>query len=355
MTPSHTPPTTGGATGMSRGPRDTSASRGNGTHRPFRYGRRMLWGDVRVRRGVLGLMTGAAAASLALLPWAVTGMRLPLQNLWADPAASPSTMPVALLPFSQYHVALIAALVLVGSAAAAVAVRLLGPRLARAGRWSALAGVLLVQWVALLQTTVVTEAGLRNDSGHGAVLRGGADASELYLTALVVGTAAATALGVAVFVALTSASAPAALVALAVAAIALGSWCNGLVVGVAGVGDETTTTLVRGTRWLPAVALGLGIAASRLRTLGSVIGATVAVVVVWVGTAAVTAVSSALGSRVMLARPHELADYGVEVFRAALRPAGDGLTLAAAAAAIGLVGAALAAVVLRRRPAPDPA
>lgn len=295
------------------------------------------------------------AAAVGLLPWVVTGMRLPLQNLWADPDASPASMPVVLLPFSQYHVSLIAALVLVGSAIAAGAVRLLGPRLAGAGRWSALAGVLLVQWASLLQTAVVTEAGLRHDGGPGATFGTGADASELYLTGLVVGTAVATALGIAVFVALTSASTPAALVALTVVSIALGSWCNGLVASIAGTGGETTTALFSVTRWVPAVVTGLGIAASRLRTAGTVAAAAVAVALVWAGTAAVTAATSALGARVLLTLPRELARYGVEVLRAALGPAGDGLRLAAAAAAIGLAGAALLAVVLRRREAPEPA
>jgi hypothetical protein len=143
--------------------------------------------------------------------------------------------------------------------------------------------------------------------------------------------------------------------ALAVASIALGSWCSGLVAGVTDVGDDSAAALFRVTRWVPATALGLGMAASRLRTIGSVVGATVAVVVLWVGTAAVTATSSALGSRILLARPHELVDYGAEVFRAALGRAGDGLTLAAVAAVIGLAGSALATVILRRRPEPDAA
>ena len=294
------------------------------------------------------------AAGFGLLPWVVTGMHLPLQNLWADAGASPATMPIVLLPFSQYHASLIAALVLVGSATAAGVVRLMGPRLAGTGRWSALAGVLVVQWVALLQTAVVTGGGLRHDPQVGAVFGSGMDASDLYLTGLVVGTAVATALGIAVFVALSSTSTPAALVALAVVSIALGSWCNGLVAGVAGTGGETTTAIFRLTRWVPAVVTGLGIAASRLRTAGTVAGAAVAVAVVWAGTAAVTAVSSALGARVLLTRPRELANYGVEVLRAALGRAGDGVTLAAAAAAIGLAGAALLWVVRRRREEPEP-
>lgn len=45
------------------------------------------------------LPVGAAAAVLGLLPWIVTGMRLPLQNLWAADTA-PDQMPVAFLPMS---------------------------------------------------------------------------------------------------------------------------------------------------------------------------------------------------------------------------------------------------------------
>ncbi len=312
----------------------------------------MRWGDVRVRHGVLGLATGAAAALFGLLPWIATGMHLPLQNLWADPSVTRSDMPIALLPFSQYQVTLVAALVLVGSATAGLLVRLLGRRLLPVGRWSALAGVLLVQLVALVQTTVVTEAGLHPAPSAQGVADPMTNASELYLTALVAGTLGMIALGAVVFSVLATAPSPVAVVALAVASLAFGAWSNGLVAPISRVPDDSTATTLRLIRWLPAVVTGIGVAATRLRSPARVMGAGVAALVVWVGTAAVTAVASAVGSRVLLARPRELADYAAAVFQAALGPAGHGLGLAAAAAVIGTTGALVVALTVRWRGRP---
>src|SRR5690606_40914719 len=44
---------------------------------------------------------GVAAAVVGLLPWLLTGMRLPLQNLWSHPT-SPEDMQHAQLVFNQY-------------------------------------------------------------------------------------------------------------------------------------------------------------------------------------------------------------------------------------------------------------
>lgn len=48
---------------------------------------------------VAWLLVGALVAVVGLLPWIVTGMRLPLQNRWAAETL-PGDMPVALLPFN---------------------------------------------------------------------------------------------------------------------------------------------------------------------------------------------------------------------------------------------------------------
>lgn len=67
------------------------------------------------------LVIGLAAAVLGLLPWLVTGLRLPVQNLWAGDAAA--RMPVVLLPFSQYAVTIIMGLFVVGAACAGLYAR----------------------------------------------------------------------------------------------------------------------------------------------------------------------------------------------------------------------------------------
>ena len=51
--------------------------------------------------GAIGV--GIAAAVFGLMPWLISGIRLPGQNLWADGTLS-DDMPYALLPFSQYYI-----------------------------------------------------------------------------------------------------------------------------------------------------------------------------------------------------------------------------------------------------------
>jgi hypothetical protein len=57
---------------------------------------------------------GAASAVVGLLPWIITGMRLPLQNLWGTNTL-PEAMPIGLLPFNQYAIPLIAGILVVGA------------------------------------------------------------------------------------------------------------------------------------------------------------------------------------------------------------------------------------------------
>ena len=64
------------------------------------------------------MTAGAGSAVVGLLPWMITGMRLPLQNLWASDTL-PKSMPVALLPLSNYAVTLIAGLLVTGDAVCA--------------------------------------------------------------------------------------------------------------------------------------------------------------------------------------------------------------------------------------------
>lgn len=288
----------------------------------------------------LGVGVGVLSAVVGLLPWIVTGMRLPLQNLWATSTTDAADMPVALLPFSQYSVGLIAAMLLVGGALAGLVVRVLGARLGVSGRLGtvlALSGVLVVQLVALVQAAVVTGAGLRMDTsfGTGAAI----SASQVYLVALVAGTLLAIALALVVLVVLARTRAAVAVVAVALVALATGSWVDAFLVSPVGFADGSVSAVLAVTRWLPAVLLGLGIAWSGLRTVGQVVGSVLALVVLWTGSAAVTALTSALGTRVYLPYPLELASFGAEVFRSALGPAGTGLGSALVALLIGGAGA----------------
>ena len=294
---------------------------------------------------------GVGTAIVGLLPWIVTGMRLPLQNLWATPTTDPSDMPIALLPFSQYAVTSIASLLLVGGVVAGIVVRVLRARavIGRSGSLAALGALIGLQVLAVVETAVVTGAGMRMDGTPGT----GADvsAAQLYVVALTVGSLVCVG-AAAVLAAVVARAAPAgALVALAVGAVALGGWADALVVPpVSSAGDAAGAVLVV-LRWLPAVAVGAAIAWTGLRTIGQGVAAVVALAVLWSGAALVTAVSYALGSRVYLPYPLEMVSAGATVFVMAMGPAGATLVPLLVAAVIGVVGAVALRVSRRGRAA----
>jgi len=274
---------------------------------------------------------GAASAIAGLLPWAITGMRLPLQNLWAADTL-PADMPLALLPFSQYYLSFIVALVLIGSAIAGLGGRATTPRHPRSGLWALIGGVLLVQLIALVQTAVTVAGGLDHRS-----------AAIGYLVALVGGTALAILLGVGMLALVARAPKAGALLAFSIAAIAFGSWFAGLAFPIGTVTSYSPYSEIMGgiARLSPALIIGAAIAWAGIRTVGRVIAAIVSLALLVVGPVLVTAVSSAAGSRVLLPYPAEMLDYGLNVFRSALgMPEVWGSTLAVAlgVAVVGLVG-----------------
>lgn len=76
-------------------------------------------------------LAGMAAGVLGLLPWLITGMRLPRPELWA--AETPhDEMPIVLLPFSQYELILLIVVLVIGSAVAGLLAR---ATRTRTGRW----------------------------------------------------------------------------------------------------------------------------------------------------------------------------------------------------------------------------
>ena len=286
-----------------------------------------------------GLAVGIGAAVVGLLPWIVTGMRLPLQNTWATATTDPSDMPIALLPFSQYAATIVAAVLLVGGAVAGIAVRVLRARrvLTRSGSLAAVGGLVGLQLVAVVETAVVTGAGMRMDGtpGTGASI----SASQLYVVALTVGSLVCVGVAAVLAVLVVRAAPGGALVALAVSAVALGVWADAFVVPpVSSVGGAAGVVLAF-LRWVPAVAVGAAIAWTGLRTLGQGVAAVVALGILWSGTALVTAVSYALGSRVYLPYPVEMAAAGASVFVSALGPAGASLVPVLVAAVVGAAGA----------------
>ncbi|MFF2275787.1 hypothetical protein [Agromyces sp. NPDC058126] len=277
------------------------------------------------------ILIGVAAAVIGLLPWLATGMRLPLQNLWAADTM-PDDMPLVLLPFSQYQLSTIASLLVVGAAAAGIAARALRRRTPPGGFALLVFGVLLVDVVAIVQTATVVGAGLRDD-----------DWSAFYLTAVL--AVAILALLVAVLVLWLVSRAPraGAVIGLAIAAVLVSGWIH-LLLAPDPVFAGEPAWLWTAVRWVPAVLVGAAIAWGGVDTVGRVIGALASLVIFWVGPALITAVSAAAGTRVLAREPAEMLDYGRSVFGMALtEPAlvGPPLVVAVCVAGVGLIGRAL--------------
>jgi len=287
---------------------------------------------IRSQRARIGrwasLGIGAGAATAGLLPWLVHGMRMPVQNLGTGLEDG-----LVLLPFSQYALTLIAALLIEGAAIAGIASR------AGRGRFGfVLIGMLVVQAIAVVQTAASVAAILRLRSEAG-----------VYLALLVLVSILAILIGA--FVALLVARAPraGAVVGLAIAAVLSGAWLGALFVPPFSPATSPQWLLLV-LQWTPPVLVGVAIAWGGVGSVGRVFAAIGALAILWVGPALITAVSSAAGSRVLAHDLAEMRAYAVAVFRSAvtmpelvLRP----LALALVVAAIGIV--ATTSVRARRR------
>lgn len=254
----------------------------------------------------LCLLVGAAAAVVGLLPWLVGGMRLPLQNLWATDDL-PDAYPLVLLPFSQYFLSTIAALLIVGAAFAGIAARATRSLQRRFGVAWVLVGLLVVQVTAIVQTTVAVRDGLQDRFE-----------SDLYLAALVAVAVLANLIGAFVMILIAAAPRAGAVIGLAIAAVLSSTWLGGLLIPEPAFAGPEAGPALFVLRWLPAVLVGAAIAWGGLGTVGRVIAAAVALVVLWIGPALITAVTYAAGSRVLLREPEGLLDAALGVFRSAV-------------------------------------
>ena len=271
---------------------------------------------------------GLAAAVLGLLPWIVTGMRLPLQYLWASDTL-PGDMPIALLPINQYALTLLVGLVVTAYAPAGVVARAIT---ARRGRFAllVLSGTIAVlHLIAIVQTAVVVSGGLTDRT-----------ASTLYVAALVAFVVVAVLIGIVLFRAIAVGSRAAAVVAFAVAALAVGFWLSGLLAPLGRLPSEFQLLLLPLADRAPAILVGAAIIWGGIRSVGRIIAAIGALAILWIGPALATAVSAAVGSRILLPYPLEMLDYGWGVFRQALvlpELVLPRLILALVVAAVGLV------------------
>ena len=181
-------------------------------------------------------------------------------------------------------------------------------------------------------------------------------ASTLYVVALVGGTIAAILLGLGMLALIARAPKPGALLALAVAAVAFGTWIGALLFPIGTFSTDNVLMSLGGAvvRYSPAIIIGLAIAWCGIQTAGRVVAAIASLAVLWVGPTIVTAFNAAAGTRVLSPYPAEMLDYGIGVFRMAigmpelwLPP----IALAVGIAVIGLVGRR--SVAKRRRVAED--
>ncbi|AZS37514.1 hypothetical protein CVS47_02151 [Microbacterium lemovicicum] len=273
------------------------------------------------------LLIGAGGGVAGLLPWLITGARLPLQNLAED--QSTIETPVALLPLSQYFLTTIVALLVVGGAATGIALRATANRRRRFAVPTAVGGLLLVQAIAVGQSAVVTAA-LLEESAQ----------SRLYLAAVLAVVALSLLMSLLVVLLVSLAPTPGATIALAMTAIVAPSWLGApfrdvLLLGPQGLSDVILFVL----RWLPAVLVGCAIAWCGFRTVGRVTTVIVSLAALWIGPAFFTGVSNAAGMRVMAAYPAEMAEFGIQVFFSALTTPEIVVPPLIVAAVIGVAGA----------------
>lgn len=283
------------------------------------------------------LLMGFLAAIVGLLPWLVTGMRLPIQNLWVV-AVQPQDMPITLLPFSQYTITLLVAVLVTGSTLAGGILRMSRAQQPRRALAATIAGVATVQVVAIVQTVATVAGGM--PPGRDGLL---------YLSALTAGAVAANLVGLLLLVLIARAPAAGAVVALSAAAVAVSGWVSALISHPFDVSATATTlALLSSSRWLPALIVGVTVAWCGFGTVSRIVGALVSFLALWTGPALFTAVSAAAGTRVLARYPAEMLDYGAQVFVMALGPQGSSLALLVPAVAVTVI-ALVPIRALRRR------
>ncbi len=273
-------------------------------------------------------LAGAVTGVVGLAPWLIGGGRLPLQNL--GEGGIPAQAPVVLLPFSQYMVTSIFALLVVAGALAGVAARALVSR--GGGRGPALwvgGGLLVAQVFAAVQTVAVVGKGLR----------GGRD-SAVYLAGIGGGVAACLLVNAGVFVLVALAPRAGALVGLSIGAIGAGLWLP--IAFVDPVGHTSAPMwLLRVFTYVMPILVGSAIVWAGVRTVGRVASALVGLALVWLAPPLTTAVWNALGSRVLARDLAGMLEYGQGIFRqyatevALVRAP---VAVALAVAVVGLVG-----------------
>ncbi|MFE6996110.1 hypothetical protein ACFVAE_09155 [Microbacterium sp. NPDC057659] len=278
-----------------------------------------------------GTALGVVAVAAGVAPWIAAGGILPVQNLWRTEVQR-FQMPFSLLPVSQYYATSMFVLIVMGGVFAGVARRLL----ARTWKaWPIALGVLIGHVVAVTQSFIADARGLDLDDSRAWWYLGGL----LFGAIIAVGFAQ-----VGYWLIARPSNGPAALgIALAAVPFAgwIGMWAQ-LLSGTTGVPQGIILLL----RWVPAIVVGLALAWCGAVPATRLIVWLLGLSALWIVPAAFTAIQYALGSRVLAGDLSEMAAAGMQVFPAALAV---GWLPVVVATAIGVVGAALTAILRRQR------
>ncbi|QDP96387.1 hypothetical protein FOE78_11170 [Microlunatus elymi] len=291
----------------------------------------------RTRSGWWYFGGGVLAAVIGLLPWLITGLRLPLQNLWAVETPA-ERMPIALLPFSQYKLSLMLALIIFGSALAGLFARTAPAGVRGRASLSSLAGVLLIFVGAGVQSTVVVYRGLADDPR-----------STIYLGAVIGVIVVGIVVGLIVLALLAMAPRAGASIGGTLAAIAAGLWLGSVIFADHQSGSVLINRWLGYSSWLPGILTGLTLAWCGLHSVGRAVAWFFDLLLLWIIPAGLTAMSYGAGSRVLAQDPAEMVSASLQVFRMALGTDGISLRLAGLAFVIGLIGVGLRSLRQRGR------
>ena len=288
-------------------------------------------------QAAVALLVGTIAGSLGLLPWWITGAKLPLQNLLASPVM-PEQMPLALLPLSQYEILTLIALLTTGGALAGLAVRLWNPARRAIAMWCAVGGVLMVQVVATAQSFTVLNDGLA-----------GGKLTDFYFFGLLACVILSIAASIVAQLLMGARSRAATALGVGFIAVPVTSWAVQWVVGVAGRSNmplEVPTI----AHWIPAVLVGCTLAWCGFKPARRIIVWVLDLAFLWVIPAVFTAVQSVLATRAIAGDIAEMVLMGQQVLTAALGPDGGAGQTLLLAVGIGLAGAGIRAMTGRKNP-----
>lgn len=257
------------------------------------------------RRTAWFLLFGAIGAVVGLLPWLTTGPFLPLQNL-ENPGDASRQGPFILLPYSQYEITTIIVLLVVGGVAAGIISRARGSRPGVLRGLATAGGLAIVQLVAIVQTALATSSVLQERLE-----------SIFYLVLLVAVAVLAFVVSLLTASLLSTAPRAGAGAALSIGAMATGIWI-GAWMTLPFAYESPFSAILPLSYYLGPVLVGVAIAWTGVDTVGRVVAALVGLLLVWIVPALTTALASAAGTRVLASDLPAMADYGVNVFFAAL-------------------------------------